>query len=79
MGFKTQIGLSDTANFEDSTWTFEMDKDFSVTAGKFAIIPIEPYEKALNNIQIAIEAIGNNAQFAFLKDDLRTIFKLLNT
>lgn len=75
---KTQIGISATADFEENTWTFEMTESLmNVTAGKFAIVDLEDYENALQKIQIAKEAIGNNAEFAFLKDDLEAIFKLL--
>jgi hypothetical protein len=42
---KIQTGVSATANFEENTWTFEMPEDFSVCAGKFAIVPIDEYNK----------------------------------
>lgn len=74
---KTQIGISSECNFEENTWAFEMNGNYSVWAGKFAIVPLELYEDALQRIQIAIEAIGNNAEFAFLKDDLKSIHKQL--
>ena len=40
---KTQIGTSVTADFEESTWTFEMPEDFTMSAGKFAILPVDKY------------------------------------
>ena len=45
---KTQFADSLTSDFQESTWTFEMnDDDFSVTAGNFAIVPEELYQKML--------------------------------
>ena len=44
---KTQIGDSATADFEDNTWTFEMPKEFRIAAGKFAIVPMEEYERLI--------------------------------
>lgn len=77
MKVETQIGMSAGADFSENTWSFEMDENYSVWAGKFAIVPLDKYEDALQRINIAIEAIGNNAEFSFLKDDLNTIYKLL--
>jgi len=44
---KTQIGTAVTADFEDNTWTFEMPDEFNVTAGNFAILPLEAYNKLM--------------------------------
>lgn len=35
-----QIGESIMADFEESTWTFRMNQDFTMTAGKYKIIPL---------------------------------------
>ena len=49
---KTQFADSVTSDFEDKTWTFEMnDSDFVVTAGNFAIIPEQQYQKLLTAIR----------------------------
>lgn len=48
---KTQIGTAVTADFEEKTWTFEMENNFSVTAGKFAILPIEKYDALLTTLK----------------------------
>ena len=45
-----QFGLSDECDFEESKWTFQMDSDFKVTAGEFAIIPKEKYDNLINAI-----------------------------
>jgi len=42
---KIQFGQALTADFEENTFTFEMEKDFTVTSGKFAIIPINTYNE----------------------------------
>lgn len=53
---KTQIGESLTGDFEENTWTFEMPKDFKVTAGMFAIIPEDKFERLLT----ALKGIRNS-------------------
>lgn len=40
----TQFGESLTADFEESTWTFEMKEDFTLKAGEFAIVPKAEYD-----------------------------------
>ncbi len=45
----TQFGTADSADFENNTWTFEMEGDFKVCAGKFAIVPIEEYSTMNKN------------------------------
>lgn len=47
-----QIGVADSADFEENTWTFFMDGgDFSVSAGRFAIIPLEKYEEMVAELE----------------------------
>jgi hypothetical protein len=53
---KTQFGIALTADFEENTWTFEMSKDFKVTAGEFAILPKEKYDAIL----MALKGIRNS-------------------
>jgi len=47
---KVQFGEALTSDFEDNTFTFEMEKDFTVYAGRYAIIPIELYEEIRNDL-----------------------------
>lgn len=42
-----QFGESLTCDFEANTWTFEMDKNFIVSAGNFTIIPSEKFRQLL--------------------------------
>jgi len=44
---KTQIGESLTCDFEENTWTFEMEDNFEVTAGEFMIIPKELFKQQI--------------------------------
>ena len=44
---KTQFGTAVTADFEELTWTFEMPKEYEVSAGEFAIVPKEKYDKLI--------------------------------
>lgn len=37
---KIQIGESLTADFEENSWTFEMNEDVVISAGTFAIVDI---------------------------------------
>lgn len=46
---KIQIGTSASADFEEGTWTFEMQEGFRVTAGEFAIVSIQ-YIDQLNKV-----------------------------
>lgn len=42
---EVQFGTSITGDLYESTWTFEMPKGFELSAGEFAIIPIEVYKE----------------------------------
>ncbi|MDI6051385.1 hypothetical protein QLS31_16295 [Flavobacterium sp. XS2P24] len=53
---KTQIGEALTSDFSENTWTFEMQDNFSVTAGEFAILPKDKYERLL----VAMKGIVNS-------------------
>lgn len=53
---KTQFGDSVTADFQENTWTFEMEGKFSVCAGMVAILPKENYDALLT----AIKGIANS-------------------
>ncbi|MDP2687545.1 MAG: hypothetical protein Q8O62_10000 [Aequorivita sp.] len=44
-----QFGTSVTADFQEGTWTFQMPKDFTMTAGNFAILPLSEFRT--NSIQ----------------------------
>ena len=53
---KTQFGESATANLEEGTWTFEIRDELKVSAGVFAILPEQKYQKLLT----AIKGIRNS-------------------
>jgi len=53
---KTQLATSLTSDFQENTWTFELDKDFRVTAGEFALVPREKYERLI----VAIKGISRS-------------------
>ena len=44
---KTQIGESLTGDLKEGTWTFEMDSDFKLCAGHFAIVPLDKYNRTV--------------------------------
>ena len=47
---KTQIGTSVTADFEESTWTFEMPEGFTMSAGQFAIMPVDKHSALIKGL-----------------------------
>jgi hypothetical protein len=53
---KAQIGTAKRACFDKKTWEFEMKKDFRVSGGDFAIIPLQKYEALIS----ALESIRNS-------------------
>lgn len=44
-GAKVEVGESMEADFEKMTWTFHFDGYYTVSAGKFAILPVEQHEE----------------------------------
>lgn len=74
---RTQLGVSATADFEDNTWTFEMPESFTVTAGTFAIVPVEQFNAALNNLETIIANFPLDAGMQSMKDNLISIINLL--
>lgn len=72
-----QVGISATADFEENTWTFEMENDFSVKAGKFAIIDELKFDGIKLILEQSIDHIGNDAKFASVKEDLQTVLNIL--
>jgi len=57
---KAQFGTALTADFEESTWTFEMPEDYEVSAGEFAIVPKEKYDLLIYTLEV-IKGIDNVA------------------
>lgn len=47
---ETQIGTMITGDFEENTMIFKIDGKMTLTAGKYAIVPIEEYNKLVKNI-----------------------------
>lgn len=50
--YDVQFGDSLTADLEENTWTFEMNEDMNVSAGEYAIMPKEQFEKLISAIDI---------------------------
>ena len=74
---KTQIGLAVGADFLENEWTFEMEDDFSVTAGKFAIVPLEHYNDVIQKLEHLAEAFPNYADIQYMKDDIKSCINKL--
>lgn len=73
---KTQIGTALTADFEEQTWTFEMPENYEVSAGYFAIVPKDKYDKLYQTLQ-RISAI-ENAAFGLKGFDVERLKKEVN-
>ncbi len=70
---KTQYGTASGADFLHNEWSFEMEESFTVSGGKFAIIPLETLQDISLRVSNTINAIGNNAELQHVKDDMRFI------
>jgi len=44
---KVQYGTADSADFEKNTWTFQMDGNCRVQAGRFAILTENEFHRLL--------------------------------
>ena len=63
---KPQTGTSIGADFEENTWTFEMEQPFVMRAGKFVIIPIEDYKPELPKVTDDVEQMADEYIKQFL-------------
>ncbi len=75
---KTQFGSSLTSDFQENTWTFEMQNDFSITAGEFAIIPKEKFDKFLASVKEMVDCIGSNTYFQSDSEAVLAVEEILN-
>ena len=57
MSKKIQIGTSLTGDLKENTWTFEMNEDFGIVAGKFALVPLELYYNDILEALICARAL----------------------
>jgi len=48
---KTQFAISESADFENSTWTFEMPENHIVCAGEFAIVDRTLYNNLMQSAE----------------------------
>jgi len=58
---KIQIGSSLTGDLKENTWTFEMDDEISLVAGKFAIVPVDDFNElkdTLNSAKALLQSMG---------------------
>lgn len=74
---KTQFGKSAHADFEDGTWTFEMNKGMRIVSGEFAIVDKSVYDELLLNADNLIGACrGNGMSIDGAVDELvKTFYK----
>lgn len=58
---KIQIGASLSGDLKENTWTFEMQEEMSLIAGKFALIPLDDFDEikdALNKAKAILQSMG---------------------
>lgn len=60
---KVQFGESLTCDFEENTWTLEMDETFSISAGEFAIMPKEKYKKLITAMKGIVNSMSAHPDF----------------
>jgi hypothetical protein len=58
---KSQTGTSLTADFQENTWTFEMEENFVMVAGEFSIVPKNQFTELITLVQ--------RLKFAISKDE----------
>ena len=56
---ETQIGKMITGDFSDNTMTFEIKGKMILCAGTYAIVPIDEYNKLINNSKNYISPLRN--------------------
>lgn len=73
---KTQFGQSLMGDFEENTWTFEMEKDFKLTAGDFAILPKIDFEVLVILVKRLKLAISKDKKAKMNSEITLCVFKL---
>jgi hypothetical protein len=48
---RAQFGASFSSDFRKNTWTFKMNEDYKVMAGKFAILPEKQYRQMVERLK----------------------------
>jgi len=75
---KTQFGESATADFENGTWTFEMEKGMQIVSGKFAIVDRQVYDELLQALKEELEQLeewNGNGNYSNRIDKIKTLIK----
>lgn len=75
-----QIGQSFSADFEDKTWTFELEDNFEVSAGMFAIEPVDKWQSRTEEnerMRSALEKITKIADVEIFWDERKLIREIV--
>ena len=48
---KLQIGKSTSADFSKKTWSFRVENGLEVSAGQFAIIPLDKFDELIESVK----------------------------
>lgn len=70
--FPVQIGQSARADFDESTWEFEMPEDFLFTGGRFAIVPedqINALQSSLSEAKELLREIVNQMENEHISEE----------
>lgn len=66
---KTQFAQSAGADFEDCTWTFQLDKNMRIVSGRFAIVDITVYDELLRALEMAVHEIKDWHEYNYNQID----------
>lgn len=73
---KSQTGTSLTADFQENTWTFEMEENFVMVAGEFCIVPKNQFTELITLVQRLKLAISKDENAKMNSEITLCVFKL---
>jgi hypothetical protein len=73
---KTQTGSSLTCDFEENTWTFEMDENFVMCAGEFSIVPKNEFTELITLVQKLKVAICKDEKAKMNSEITKYVFQI---
>jgi hypothetical protein len=73
---KSQTGNSLTADFQDNTWTFEMEENFVMVAGEFSIVPKNQFTELITLVQRLKFAISKDEKAKMNSEITKYVFQI---
>ena len=75
---KVFFGISESADFENNTWEFEMIFPYSVGAGKYAIMRENDYQSAINQRDELLTALKRAVIMSELDEGWEAIERIIS-